>query len=407
MSKLQGRHWMDRASSKVAGCTTCSFRRLRTFRNARYRGEEALCVAWRRVRVVGGCGAVFRDAEEGEVTHYEATGLRVTMAEVLGRGREGGEASGDPQGRVPSPDPRPVVGEEEAEAARVYEYRNGFGKTEEAESVRRGKISTANSGRVPWNVGMPHKVATRRKIRQSLRETYTENPALAEVIRSRQQGKKHSEATRKKIRAARMVHVSRQKMAREKRDMVKSVWSGLLEIQERRESLYNLRKLERVEKKLRQKEASAQRRRAASLAKKSRGLASGGGGERQSGQPKSEEHRRKISEAMKKKWREKEYRTSVSASAKKRHESRKEDRGVTPDFGAKKKKKVSERNLMLKKQERLRQRAAELLAQAHQAAKHLKEIEAEESNGNGEIREALRSLQDADALVNRLHKSAN
>lgn len=136
-------------------------------------------------------------------------------------------------------------GQRESQEVEGYAYQNGFARSQEAEEARRDKISSANSGRSPWNVGLPHKLETRRKIRQSLRDTYAENPELAKLIRTRQTGRKHSEATRRKIRAARMQHVKRQKINRERRNLVNSIWSQVLCIQERRVALYESRKAER------------------------------------------------------------------------------------------------------------------------------------------------------------------
>ena len=136
-------------------------------------------------------------------------------------------------------------GQRESQEVEGYAYQNGFARSQDAEEARRGKISSANSGRSPWNVGLPHKIETRRKIRQSLRDTYAENPELAKLIRTRQTGRKHSEATRRKIRAARMQHVKRQKINRERRNLVNSIWSQVLCIQERRVALYESRKAER------------------------------------------------------------------------------------------------------------------------------------------------------------------
>ena len=78
-----------------------------------------------------------------------------------------------------------------------------------------------------------------------MRDTYAENPELANLIRTRQTGRKHSEATRRKIRAARMQHVKRQKINRERRNLVNSIWSQVLCIQERRVALYESRKAAR------------------------------------------------------------------------------------------------------------------------------------------------------------------
>ena len=44
-----------------------------------------------------------------------------------------------------------------------FDYRNGYGKTEAAEKERRERISLANTGRQPWNRGVPHRKVSRHE----------------------------------------------------------------------------------------------------------------------------------------------------------------------------------------------------------------------------------------------------
>jgi len=297
-----------------------------------------------------------------------------------------------------------------------FEYKNGRSKTLEAETSRKEKISLANAGRRPWNVGVPHQRETKDKIGQTLRNTFAENPELVEVIRNRQQGKKHSLETREKIRNARLAQVRSKTAQTQRRKEVNEMWSNILCIQSRREELYYSRKRERLQAKrdklLLSKSKSKEAKRGSRSGEKGNQV-----GVRKT---KSDAHRKKISEAMKKKWRTKEFRKSVESGIASRTALKQRiNSGNSSELVRSAK---VERKVMLKRQEKLRQRAAELLAMAHAAAEHLKTIESREQKGGGEklegcqelsdlasveIERALRSLDDAEALVSRLHKRSS
>ena len=315
-----------------------------------------------------------------------------------------------------------------------YEYKNGFGKTPKAEQERRDKISALNKGRAPWNVGVPHRVETRRKIRQSLSQTYANNPQLAEKVKLRNLGRKHTPETKEKIRKSRL-HQEKLKVAgRQKRKAVNEIWFKVLCIDERRRHLYYSRKQKLREEKERKKMRLKRRPKQSSSSAQHKGPS------------KSEEHKRKISEALKKKWATAEFRGKVERGIAVKQRERQGLQRLELRTGNKEYIQTAKlnRRVMRKKQEKLMERATQLLAMAHEAAEHLKTMDAQcleergehhseahhlhphhESNGAmgnnahtddvnsssadqmkelAEIQEALRSLNDADAMMARLDK---
>ena len=237
--------------------------------------------------------------------------------------------------------------------------------------------------------------------------------------------------------------MKRQKSDKERRKVVNGVWDAVLAIQKRREDLYNERKLRRFASKKKKTvkhalKSGGQRKPRAAGQDAGNGLRS---------KPKSEAHRRKISEAMKKKWQQKEFRGRVqtgiaSKNARSKRGAKDKREGPPPlqrqrqqqqqqqQKRAQRRKTMAqpatampmapppmsnfekvERGVMMRKQEKLRKRANEVLALAHAAAEHLRTLE---TNGNGgeaegervsEIKKALRSLEDADALVKSLQQA--
>ena len=272
----------------------------------------------------------------------------------------------------------------------------------------------------------------------------------------RQLGRKHSHETRQKIRQARLAHVESKAGQKERRKKVNFIWQRVLCIQERREALYYERKKQAEER--RQSKKAQAKLVVGGRKSKSKGKKTNSNGSSVSVRQMSEEHRRRISQAMKKKWKTKEFREKVESGMAERNalQGRMSYNGNTSKLV---RSAQLERIAMRKKQEKLKKRAAELLAMAHAAAEHLKTMSHDEDqsqieglgplstageatplgssagagsdpvanpsnmnagrkgqseeviNGNGrelnanaEIEKALRSLDDAEALVAKLQR---
>lgn len=91
-----------------------------------------------------------------------------------------------------------------ASSASTLEARRGRPRGRRHSEASKKKIGLANRGNVPWNKGRPHSEATKRKIAENTRRAML-CPELRQVLKKRAIGRKHSEETKLKIaRTARL-----------------------------------------------------------------------------------------------------------------------------------------------------------------------------------------------------------
>eukprot|EP00873_Tetraselmis_striata_P037918 jgi/Tetstr1/458182/TSEL_044673.t1 len=166
----------------------------------------------------------------------------------------------------------------------------------EAELLRRKRISEANRGKQPWNKGRKHSEATKAKIRQRTKEAM-QRPEVLEKLRNMPHPK-HNTQIRNKISASLRAHYIAKRPSAEERQAAAAK-----------------RAAERVRKKAAKaataaaEKAAADARKAEEKAEKARARAE----VKATPKPRkrSEEHNRKIAEAIKRKWEDPTYRGKI------------------------------------------------------------------------------------------------
>mmetsp|Transcript_19405 Transcript_19405/g.42470 ORF Transcript_19405/g.42470 Transcript_19405/m.42470 type:complete len:344 (-) Transcript_19405:9-1040(-) len=160
---------------------------------------------------------------------------------------------------------------------------------DERERQRREKISKANVGKVPWNKGRKHSAETKARIRQRTLEAM-KRPDIVEKLKESGKKQKHSKETRAKISAKLKAYNQRVKEAKIQK-MIQLHGPDWEKQEEARKE---------EERRVKREKAAAARaaKRKEKAAEKEKAKANSPDPHR----AKSEEHKRRISEAIAAKW---------------------------------------------------------------------------------------------------------
>eukprot|EP01025_Chloroclados_australasicus_P009898 TRINITY_DN13840_c0_g1_i4.p2 TRINITY_DN13840_c0_g1~~TRINITY_DN13840_c0_g1_i4.p2 ORF type:complete len:299 (-),score=42.00 TRINITY_DN13840_c0_g1_i4:23-919(-) len=157
------------------------------------------------------------------------------------------------------------------------------------ERTRRLKISIANANKVPWNRGKKHDEETKKKITSSLKKFYNENPEMKQWLSDKMASFKHKEETKEKIRSSLQ---ERYKESREKKELDRAKRK-----KEREAKLA-------VERKKREEEQQRRRELRGKVKPYDKSKKTDPEGYKQM----MEDKRKKISEAIRRRWQDPEYR---------------------------------------------------------------------------------------------------
>eukprot|EP01024_Parvocaulis_polyphysoides_P043071 TRINITY_DN39314_c1_g3_i1.p1 TRINITY_DN39314_c1_g3~~TRINITY_DN39314_c1_g3_i1.p1 ORF type:complete len:490 (-),score=80.90 TRINITY_DN39314_c1_g3_i1:205-1674(-) len=164
-----------------------------------------------------------------------------------------------------------------------------------SERLRRLKISIANSNNTPWNVGVKRSEETKKKIRASLKKRYKEDPSLKQVLSKRMENFTHTEETKAKIKKsldARYAETRRRRAeekARRRAEREKQLEEARIKREQEKERI----RLERLDRKpydlIKQNDPEGYKR-------------------------MMEEKRKKISDSVRERWKDPDYRSRVVES---------------------------------------------------------------------------------------------
>jgi len=271
----------------------------------------------------------------------------------------------------------------------------------ERERTRREKISIANTGKVPWNKGRKHSEATKERIRMRTLEAM-KRPEVVRKLKAVGLAQRHSEETRAKISAKLKEHNMKVKEAR--------VAQLILIHGPDWEKVEEERSLEkkRVKAALRREKTAAARAEREKNRPPPEERAEGANNR----SPKSEEHKQRIAEAIRVKWQDSLYRERVCAGIQNHMDSRGPRPAPIRRFGGAKKKaptamerrtleQLAAMEARSKMKEQLRNKAMLLLGEAERAASAL-EAKAHQTRNPEDAAAAAMARQSVDVVMTSL-----